>query len=70
MATIKYTDDAGEHTGTLTPAEYFIYTGVKGLQPSDTIPYFDWDDTDYKPFLQAVNNKFNTTASKAWITRR
>lgn len=70
MAQIKYIDERGEHSGILTAAEYYIYTGVKGLQPNDTIPYFSWDNTDYKPFLRAVSNKYNTSATKAWITRR
>ena len=74
MAKIKYIDEQGEHIGTLTGAEYFIYSADDPskvlLSPTDRVPYFSWDNTDYKPFMRAVNNKYNTNASKAWITRR
>ena len=71
MASIKYTDEAGEHTGTLTLAEYLIYgCGAVDLAPTDRVPYFSWDCTDYKPFKRAVDGKYKTTCKEAWITKR
>lgn len=71
MARIKYIDKQGEHKGTLTPAEYYIYSydgqGEVLLEPGDRIPHFSWDNTDYEPFKKAVNKKYNTTCEKAWI---
>ena len=64
MATIKYTDKDGEHTGTLYAWEYY------GLDEEQSLPYFSWDNTDYEPFKQAVNRKYNTTCKDAWITGR
>lgn len=73
MAKIKYIDEQGEHTGTLTGAEYYIYSAKNpesvGLKPHDHIPHFNWNNTDYTPFKRAVENKYNTTVSKAWITK-
>ena len=73
MAKIKYIDGTGEHTGTLTGAEYFIYSANNpesvALKPHDRVPYFSWQNTDYAPFKRAVENKYNTTVSKAWITK-
>lgn len=73
MAKIKYIDEQGEHTGTLTGAEYFIYSATDtesvGLKPHDRVPYFNWDNTDYEPFKRAVENKYNTTVTKTWITK-
>ena len=79
MARIKYIDDKGEHNGTLTPAEYYIYNDKNWLyrdnkhpklvmlEPTDRIPYFSWQNTDYEPFKRAVNSKYKTTCSKAWL---
>lgn len=67
MAVIKYVDKNGEHKGTLSPAEYYIHAFNAELKASDKVPYFEWDNTDYVPFLRAVSKKYNTTADKAWI---
>lgn len=71
MARIKYIDENGEHTGVLTPAEYYIYSYDRPelvlLKPTDRVPYFSWQNTDYEPFKKAVNKKYNTTCEKAWI---
>lgn len=71
MARIKYIDKDGEHEGTLTLAEYYVYSTREGEKSpykiTDTIPYFSWDDTDYEPFKRAVNKKYNTTCEKAWL---
>lgn len=61
MAKIKYTDDKGEHTGTLAAWEYY------GLDEPQRIPYFSWQNTDYEPFKKAVNRKYNTMCDKAWL---
>lgn len=61
MAKIKYIDKTGEHTGTLTAWEYY------GLDEPQTIPYFSWQNTDYKPFIEAVNKKYNTACERAWL---
>ena len=60
MARIKYIDAQGEHTGTLTAWEYY------GLDEPQNIPYFSWQNTDYKPFIEAVNKKYNTACERAW----
>lgn len=72
MAKIKYIDADGEHSGSLSGAEYYIYSTDKetGLTPTDRIPYFSWDNTDYAPFKRAVERKYNTQCEKAWITTR
>lgn len=73
MAKIKYIDETGEHAGTLTVAEYFIYSAKDpesvALKPHDRVPYFSWQHTDYAPFKRAVENKYNTAVSKAWIAK-
>lgn len=73
MAKIKYIDEQGEHTGTLTGAEYFIYSAKDpesvALEPTDRVPYFSWNNTDYEPFKRAVENKYRTTVTKTWITK-
>lgn len=61
MARIKYIDDSGEHSGTLTAQEYY------GVPSNTPIAYFKWQYTDYEPFKKAINKKYNTTCSKAWI---
>lgn len=61
MARIKYIDKEGEHNGTLAAWEYY------GLSEPQRVPYFSWQNTDYKPFMQAVNKKYNTTCEKAWL---
>lgn len=71
MSKIKYIDDSGEHNGTLTIAEYFIYSAEDPskvmLKPNDRVPYFSWQNTDYEPFKRAVNNKYKTNVMKAWL---
>lgn len=71
MARIKYTDKTGEHIGTLTPAEYYIYSytgeGEVDLAPTDRVPFFSWQNTDYEPFKRAVGKKYNTEVIKASI---
>lgn len=73
MAKIKYIDETGEHTGTLTGAEYYIYSAKDPesvvLKPTDRVPYFSWQHTDYEPFKRAVENKYKTTVTKTWITK-
>ena len=73
MAKIKYIDEQGEHVGTLTGAEYFIYSAKDpesvALKPTDRVPYFSWNNTDYEPFKRAVENKYKTTVTKTWITK-
>ena len=70
MAQIKYTDKQGEHRGTLTMAEYYIYAYNADLNPTDRVPYSSWDNTDYEPFKRAVGRKYNTEVINASITRR
>lgn len=67
MARIKYIDEQGEHTGTLTGAEYYIYAHNVDLDPTERVPYFSWHNIDYEPFKRAVNNKYKTTCEKAWL---
>lgn len=67
MAKIKYIDESGEHNGTLTGAEYYIYAFNAMLEPSDRVPYFKWSNTDYAPFLLAVSEKYKTNATRAWL---
>lgn len=71
MSKIKYIDETGEHTGTLTGAEYYIYSAEDPskvmLEPNDRVPYFSWDNTDYEPFKRAVENKYKTNVTKAWL---
>lgn len=66
MAHIKYIDEQGEHNGTLTIGEYVHY-GINDRFPIDYPTGMIWDNTDYKPFMQAVNKKYNTTCTKAWL---
>lgn len=61
MAKIRYIDEAGEHSGTLTAWEYY------GLDKPQKIPYFKWSNTDYEPFKKAIDKKYKTTCTKAWI---
>ena len=61
MAKIKYIDETGEHSGTLSAWEYY------GLDEAQRVPYFSWQNTDYKPFVEAVNRKYKTTCTKAWL---
>lgn len=61
MARIKYIDETGEHNGTLMAWEYY------GLAEPQQVPYFSWQNTDYELFKKAVNKKYNTTCSKAWL---
>ena len=61
MAKIKYIDGTGEHNGTLSAWEYY------GLDKAQRVPYLLWQNTDYKPFLEAVNKKYKTTCTKAWL---
>lgn len=61
MARIRYTDEAGEHTGTLSAWEYY------GLDEPQRVPYFSWQNTDYEPFKRAVGKKYNTEVIDAKI---
>ena len=77
MARIKYIDDKGEHNGTLTGAEYYIFSDERllrnlndegaGITEFRTPTNFSWQNTDYEPFKRAVNNKYKTTCTKAWL---
>lgn len=67
MARIRYTDKTGEHAGTLTGAEYYIYAFGADLEPTERVPYFSWHNTDYEPFKRAVNRKYNTEVLEAHL---
>ena len=67
MAKIKYIDSKGEHTGTLLAWEYYNYAHGACFNKGDRVPYFSWQNTDYEPFKRAVDKKYNTTCSKAWL---
>ena len=40
MAKIKYIDETGEHSGTLSAWEYY------GLDEAQRVPYFSWQNTE------------------------
>lgn len=67
MAKIKYTDESGEHSGTLTMAEYYIYAFGADLDPNERVRYASWDNTDYEPFKRAVRKKYHTEVISAKI---
>lgn len=69
MANIKYTDDNGDHTGTLTLKEYYqLAHGYNEDQAELASRYSDWNSTDYEPFKRAISKKYQTNVIKALIT--
>ena len=66
MAAIKYTDEKGEHIGSLTLEDYIHY-GLGVIAPIHAPYHMTWNDTDYEPFKKAVNKKYSTTCEKAWL---
>lgn len=66
MSKIKYVDEGGEHTGTLTLGEYVHY-GINDRFPVDYPVDMVWDNTEYDIFKRAVDSKYKTKVEEAWL---